>query len=100
MARIRLVWYWKRYMRKGRYRCRRYLLYLPVAIGDQVDRSVDYLVRLFGTAIVLVPEGAEFPLSRLENSNNANRDNGVDHGDPSTRSLLKDSKADAGSKLP
>ena len=54
-----------------------------------MDRSVDYLVRLFGPAIVLVPEGAEFPLSRLENSNNANRDNGVGHGVPSTRSIAK-----------
>lgn len=67
MTRIRLVWYWKRYMRKGRYRCKRYLLYLPVAIGDQVDLSVDYLVRQFGPAIVLVPKDAEFSLSRLEN---------------------------------
>ena len=58
MTRIRLVWCWKRYMRKGRYRCKRYLLYLPVAMGNQVDLSVDYLVRQFGPAIVLVPKGA------------------------------------------
>jgi|GEM_PF-2388510 hypothetical protein len=82
-------------MRKGRYRCKRYLLYLPVAIGDQVDRSVEYLVRLFGPAIVLVPEGTEFPLSRLENSNNANRENHVGHVRSSTNLLLKDSNADS-----
>ncbi len=87
-------------MRKGRYRCKRYLLYLPVAIGDQVDRSVDYLVRLFGPAIILVPKGTEFPLSRLENSNNVNRENHMGHGRSSTNLLLKDSKVGARDKLP
>ena len=87
-------------MRKGRYRCKRYLLYLPVAIGDQVDRSVDYLVRLFGPAIILVPEGTEFPLLRLENSNNVNQENHVFHGRSSTNLLLKDSKGGARDKLP
>jgi hypothetical protein len=82
-------------MRKGRYRCKRYLLYLPVAIGDQVDRSVDYLVRLFGPAIILVPEGTEFPLSRIENSNNLNRENHVGQRHSSTRPLLKDSNVDS-----
>jgi hypothetical protein len=48
MARIQLVRYWKRYMRKGRHYCKRYSLYPPVAIGDQLDRPVDYVVRLFG----------------------------------------------------
>ena len=38
MARIRLVWYWKRYMRKSRYRYKRYLLYLP--IDDWVDATL------------------------------------------------------------
>ena len=63
MARIRLVWYWKRYMRKSRYRYKRYLLYLPIDIGDQLDLSVNYSVRLFGRMIVLVPEGTVFPLA-------------------------------------
>ena len=48
MARIQLVRYWKRYMRKVRYHCKRHSMYLQVAIGDQLDRSVDYVVRLFG----------------------------------------------------
>ena len=60
-----------------------------------MDRSVDYLVHLFGPAIVLVPEGTEFPLSRLENSNNANRENHVDHVRSSTNLLLKDSNVDS-----
>ena len=87
-------------MRKGRYRCRRYLLYLPVTIGDQVDRSVDYLVRLFGPAIVLIPKGTEFPLSRLENSKIVNRENHVGQGGSLTDPLLKDSKVSARGKLP
>jgi hypothetical protein len=80
MARIRLVWYWKRYLRKGRYRCRRYLLFLPVAIGDRVDRSVEYSVSLFGPAIVLLPKGAEFLLSRLEKTEILQRQNPVGKG--------------------
>ena len=62
MVRIQLVRYWKRYFRKGRYQCKRYLFYLPVRLGDKLDRSVDYDVRLFGPLIVLVPKGMEFPL--------------------------------------
>ena len=54
MVRIRTVWYWKRYMRKSRYRYKRYLLYLPKAIGDLVDTKVEYVVQLFGPAIVLL----------------------------------------------
>lgn len=79
-------------MRKGRYRCKRYLLYLPVAIGDQVDRSVDYFVRLFGPAIVLVPEGVDFSFSRVENSISVNRANDTGLSDSSTDSLRKVSK--------
>ena len=79
-------------MRKGRYRCKRYLLYLPVAIGDQVDRSVDYVTRLFGPAIVIVPKGVEFPLSRLEYSKSVNRRNTPPHEGSSTGLLLEDSK--------
>lgn len=99
MTRIRLVWYWKRYLRKGRYRCKRYLLYLPVAIGDRVDLSVDYLVRLFGPAIVLVPKGTESSLSRLENSRIENQQNHAGHGSSLTDPLLKDSKVSARGKL-
>jgi hypothetical protein len=84
MARIRLVWYWKRYLRKGRYRCRRYLLFLPVAIGDRVDRSVEYSVSLFGPAIVLLPRGAEFLLSRLEKTEILQRQNRVGKERPLT----------------
>ena len=60
-------------MRKGRYHCKRYFLYLPVRVGEQVDRSLDYEVRLFGPFIVLVPKGIEFSLSMLENSKNSGR---------------------------
>jgi len=40
MVRIRVVRYWKRYMRKNRYLCKRYLLYLPNVLGE--DTSLDY----------------------------------------------------------
>ncbi len=54
-------------MRKSRYRYKRYLLYLPKAIGDLVDTQVEYVVQLFGPAIVLLPKGLENFFSRLEN---------------------------------
>ena len=37
------------------------------AIGDLFDTRVDYMVRLFGPAIILFPKGRENLLSRLEN---------------------------------
>jgi hypothetical protein len=100
MTKIRLVWYWKRYMRKGRYRCKRYFLYLPVAIGNRLDRSVDYIVRLFGLVIILVPKDVEFSLSRLANPKIVNRHNAGDHRGSLTDPLLNDSKENASSKLP
>ena len=93
--RVRLVPYWKRYMRKARYRCKRYFLYLPVAIGDRLDLSVDYFVRLFGPAIVFVPKDMEFPLSWLENLENANRENRTSRVRPSTHPLLENSNEKA-----
>jgi len=56
LARIRLVYYWKRYMTKARYHCKRYLVYLPNAIGDALDTSVDYNVQLVDRLIVLTPK--------------------------------------------
>ncbi len=100
MVRIRVVWYWKRYMRKARYRCKRYFFYLPVAVGDRLDLSVDYLVRLFGPAIVLVPKDADFRLSRLDNLKKANQENSASYIRLSTGPLLKDSKVDAPDKFP
>jgi len=90
MTRIRLVWYWKRYMRKSRYRYKRYLLYLPKAIGDLVDTRVDYVVQLFGPAIVLLPKGLENFLSRLEKLEKPDRQNTVDQSVRSTNSLQED----------
>ena len=66
MVRIRLVRYGKWYMRKKRYVCKRYLLYLPVAIGDIVDRSLDYDARLFGQVIIIIPKGSENFLVQVE----------------------------------
>jgi hypothetical protein len=100
MTRIRLVWYWKRYMRKARYRCKRYFFYLPVALGDRLDLSVDYLARLFGTAIVLVPKETEFSLSDLENLGTYNRSNRVGKAGSLTNPLTRDSKRDAHSRSP
>jgi len=44
-------------MRKNRYRYKRYLLPLPKAIGDLLDTRVDYVLQLFGPAIVFLPKG-------------------------------------------
>lgn len=79
-------------MRKSRYRCRRYFFYVPVAIGEKVDRSVDYLIKLFGPLIVLVPKGMEFPLSTLDKARNCYPQNHTIQTGSSTVSLLKDSK--------
>jgi hypothetical protein len=94
MVRIRVVWYWKRYMRKNRYRCKRYRLFLPKSIGEVVDTELRYVARLFGPAIVIVPEGLENFLSRLEKLENAHREN-TDNGSAGcTGSLLEDSRTE------
>jgi len=86
-------------MRKSRYRYKRYLLYLPIAIGDQLDLSLNYSVRLFGGVVVLVPEGTVFPLTRLEKPEIANRENTNAQGGSLTRPFLKGSRTTPGSEL-
>ena len=90
MVRIRPVWYWKRYLTKSRYRYKRYLLYLPKTIGDRVDTTIDYVVRLFGPAIVLLPRGLEDLLSRLEKLEKAHREKVSCEQAGSTGSLIED----------
>jgi hypothetical protein len=92
MVRIRVVWYWKRYMRKSRYRYNRYLVYLPKAIGDLADTKADYIIRIFGPAIVMLPKGLEDFFSRLEKLENAHRANIPDERVASTDSLQEDSR--------
>ena len=82
-------------MRKSRYRYKRYLLYLPKAIGDVIDTKVEYVVQLFGPAIVLLPKGLESFLSRLENLEKTTRQNTTGKGVGSTDSVLEDSRTHA-----
>jgi hypothetical protein len=96
LVRIRAVWYWKRYMRKSRHRYKRYMVYLPKAIGDLLDLRIEYVVRLFGPAVVLLPKGLENLLSRLENLEKADQENAADQAPASTGSLLEGSRARAG----
>ena len=77
-------------MTKRRYLCKRYLLYLPVAIGDVVDTSLDYIAQLFGPAIVIIPKGHENSLSRLENLEKSPRENATSTGQRNTSSFPKD----------
>ncbi len=79
-------------MRKNRYRYKRYLVYLPKAIGDLADTKADYTFRMFGPAIVMLPKGLENFFSRLEKLENAHRETtAVDRG-PLTDSLQEDSR--------
>jgi len=70
MVRIKVVWYWKRYMRKNRYHYKRYYLPLPKTIGDLLDTKVEYTPQLFGAAIVYLPRGLENPPSLLQKLEN------------------------------
>ncbi len=92
MVRIRVVWYWKPYMRKRRYRCKRYLVYLPKAIGDLVDTQADYVVRIFGPSIIIFPKGLGNFLSRFDKLENAHRENTGSQAEACTNSLLEDSR--------
>jgi hypothetical protein len=79
-------------MRKSRYRYKRYLIYLPKAIGNLVDTKVEYVVQLFGPAIVLLPKGLENFFSRLEDLEKAHRKNTANERATSTDSLIEDSR--------
>ena len=59
MARIRCVKYRKRYLTKAVYEYKRYLIYIPVHLGEQLDPSVDYEVQLRERCIVFVPKQTE-----------------------------------------
>jgi hypothetical protein len=89
-----VAWYWNRYMRKSRYRYKRYLLYLPKAIGDLVDTRVDYVVQLFRPAIVMLPKGLENLFSRLEKLEKPDRENTPCDMPKSTGSMLEDSRTE------
>ena len=83
-------------MRKSRYRYKRYLVYLPKAIGDAVDTKVDYFVQLLGPAIVLLPKGLEDFLSRLEKLGKTRGESAVNEQATSTDSSIEDSRMRGG----
>lgn len=56
MPKVRVVYYWKKYLTKARYRYKRYILLLPKSIGDKVDTSIDYEVKLVDELIVITPK--------------------------------------------
>jgi hypothetical protein len=72
------------------------MVYLPKAIGDLLDLKIEYVVQLFGPAIVLLPKGLENFLSRLENLEKADRGNAGGEAVGSTDSLLEDSRVRGG----
>jgi len=90
MTRVKVIWYWKRYMRKNRYHYKRYLLPLPKTIGDMLDTRVEYIVQLVGPAIVYVPKDLEGFVSRLEDLQKASRQNTAGQESSSTSSLVEE----------
>jgi hypothetical protein len=57
-------------MTRARYHCKRYLLPLPKSIGDTLDTSVDYDLRLNDQLIVITPKklgSFTATVKRLEN---------------------------------
>ena len=90
MVRVRVEWYWQRYMTKNRYHCKRYRLYLPKSIGETLDTNVEYVARLIGPAIVIVPKGWEIFFSRLEKLEIVRQEN-IPKGGASSTCLLAES---------
>jgi len=81
-------------LRKNRYRCKRYRLFLPNSIGEALDTDLEYVARLIGPALVIAPKGREDLFSRLEKLENACRENATPGGAASTGSLLEESRID------
>jgi hypothetical protein len=79
-------------MRKSRYHYKRYYLPVPKAIGDLLDAKVEYVVQLFGPAIVYLPKGLESFFSRLEKLEKAHRENTPDESALLTDSLAEESR--------
>jgi len=79
-------------MTKSQYRYKRYLLYLPKAIGDRLDPTVDYVVQLYGPAIVLLPKRCGNLLSPLEKLGEACREKPMHEEAGSTDSWPEDSR--------
>ena len=82
-------------MRKNRYRCKRYRLFLPKVIGEALDTEAEYVVRLIGPAVVIVPKGLESFFSRLEKLENTHRENIIKNTVLCADSLPKASSANA-----
>ena len=89
MVRIRVERYKKLYMRKNQYNYKRYYLPLRKALGDALDARVDYIVELFGPAIVALPKGLENFFSHPEKLEKLRQENR-----PETRPALTDSVRD------
>ena len=89
MVHIRVEWYKKLYMRKNQYKYKRYYLPLRKALGDALDTRVDYIVELFGPAIVALPKGLENFLSHPEKLEKLRQENR-----PETRPALTNSVRD------
>ena len=77
-------------MRKSRYRYKRYVVYLPKGIGDVLDLRVEYVVKLFGPAVVLLPKGLENLLSSLENLEKPDQENTARNALTSTGSVIEE----------
>ncbi len=55
LVRLRVVWYWKRYMRKNRYRYNRYLVfYVNLASLFQKQAALETYQLLIGSAVLLL----------------------------------------------
>jgi hypothetical protein len=67
------------------------------SIGEAVDTELRYVARLFGPAIVIVPEGLENLFSRLDKLENAHRQNASNGGASSTTSVQENSRIEVGS---
>ena len=67
-------------MTKAHYRYKRYVYYLPKSVGDALDTSIDYDVRLVGKLIVLMPKGlkdVEMTIAKIQNECDSSK--GEDH---------------------
>jgi hypothetical protein len=56
MARVRCVRYRKRYLTKAIHEYKRYLIYIPVHVGEQLDPTVDYEAQYRERCIILMPK--------------------------------------------
>ena len=83
-------------MTKARYRYYRYLFYIPISIGEKLDTTIDYDVRIVDKLIILIPKHLRdlASIAKLENVAEKNMPHGIGSSEDSISDGMNDDDLD------